>query len=446
MAPFNLERVKYTDYVSEPTISTVAIPGLVILPEEWEVWDAMGVPVTPPVERNLDEIVCYARRESNERLIQNDHEGKLLPCPARKVSVKDGTDCEDADFEVAWKEVEDCIHFDELGIESEEAAQIPEPQEEPGKIVIFLTMDAEAEKIRKRGGRRHKGHFMKRPMALAEVIEELKHPELRENALRCLSGHLTEKRGADMDFCRQAGYFLYHSSGTIAVLLQEIISAYDKYNRKDLKVRASKRLSNVLTLLQTIAAHEETRWPLVKAGIPNYLSPFIMATYTEEVYENIRCLSLSVINILCQLGMAILESIFQTSDGVLAICDVNESLLPRFFKVTGDLVSTLSQAHGLSPRLLFVIVRVYILLCQNRRALEILSDVLPRELQNSTFDDLKKEYPTFNHLIHQLLLFTGKAVYPMPRTPHTLMRSDAGPSVTRAPPGQSTVIPRRSLH
>ncbi|KAL3699604.1 hypothetical protein R1sor_017626 [Riccia sorocarpa] len=190
MAPFNLERVKYIDYVSAPTIRTVSIPGLVILPEEWEVWEAIGVPVTLPVERNLDEIVCYARRETSENRIQNDHEGKLLPCPARKVTVKDTTDCQDEDFEVAWAEVQDCIHFNELGIESEEAiAEIPEPQDESGKIVIFLTMD---EKTRKRGGRRHKGHFMKRPMALAEVIEELKHPELRENALRCLSGHLVE--------------------------------------------------------------------------------------------------------------------------------------------------------------------------------------------------------------------------------------------------------------
>ncbi|KAL3683156.1 hypothetical protein R1sor_001178 [Riccia sorocarpa] len=84
-----------------------------------------------------------------------------------------------------------------------------------------------------------------------------------------------------------------------------------------------------------------------RSGIPNYLSPFIMATYTEEVYENIRCLSLSVINILCQLGMAILESIFNTSDGVLAICDVNESLLPRLFKVS-KLALTVGQSQGRS--------------------------------------------------------------------------------------------------
>ncbi|KAL3688058.1 hypothetical protein R1sor_014367 [Riccia sorocarpa] len=501
MAPFDLERVKYSDYVLAPTSRTVRIPGLVILPEEWEVWDAVGIQVTPPVERNLDDIVCYARAETNERRIQN--EGKLLQGPARKVTtvVDDATDCEDEDFEVAWEGVEDIdrIRFNELGVESEEAnAQTPDPQDESGKIVTLLTsplvskrfavlligllltfVEADiSERTRKRGGRRHKGHFMKRPMALAEVIEELKHPELRENALRCLSGHLIEKREVDMDFYRQAGYFLYHSSGTVAVLLQEILSVYNTFNCKDLKVRASKRLSNVITLLQTIAANEETRWPLVKAGIPNYLRPFIMATYTEEVYENIRCLSLSVINILCQthetriiewaiesevipacifvletgselskvLGMAIMESIFHTSVGVSAVCDVNERLLPRFFKVSGDLVSTLSQVHGLSPRLLFVIVRVYILLCQNRRALEILSHVLPRVLQDSTFDDLRKEYPTFNYLIHQLLLFTGKAVHRMPRTPHLLKRSDAGPSVSPTPPaGQWNLMSRRSL-
>ncbi|KAL3699474.1 hypothetical protein R1sor_017496 [Riccia sorocarpa] len=90
--------------------------------------------------------------------------------------------------------VEDCIHINELGIESEEAnAQTQDPQDESGKIVIFLMSPLAKDLRRWRDLRQNEeGHFMKRPMALAEVIEELKHPDLRENALRCLSGHLIE--------------------------------------------------------------------------------------------------------------------------------------------------------------------------------------------------------------------------------------------------------------
>jgi hypothetical protein len=33
---------------------------------------------------------------------------------------------------------------------------------------------------------------MKKPMAISEVILELQDCDLRENALRCLSGHLIE--------------------------------------------------------------------------------------------------------------------------------------------------------------------------------------------------------------------------------------------------------------
>ncbi|KAL3701816.1 hypothetical protein R1sor_019838 [Riccia sorocarpa] len=72
MAPFNLVRVNYSDYVCPPTIYTEMIPNLVILPEEWEVWDAMGIRVTPPVVRNLDETVCYARQETGLRHTQSE--------------------------------------------------------------------------------------------------------------------------------------------------------------------------------------------------------------------------------------------------------------------------------------------------------------------------------------------------------------------------------------
>lgn len=49
-------------------------------------------------------------------------------------------------------------------------------------------------KPKRRGVRRHKSQFMKKPMAMSEIILELQDGEMRENALRCLSGHLIEVR------------------------------------------------------------------------------------------------------------------------------------------------------------------------------------------------------------------------------------------------------------
>lgn len=48
------------------------------------------------------------------------------------------------------------------------------------------------QKARKRGGRKHKAQWMKKPMALSEVILELYEENLRENALRCLSNYLDD--------------------------------------------------------------------------------------------------------------------------------------------------------------------------------------------------------------------------------------------------------------
>ncbi|KAL2650081.1 hypothetical protein R1flu_018209 [Riccia fluitans] len=192
MVPFSLERVHYSNYVWPPTFRTVTVPGLVILPDEWEVWDAMGIPVAPPLERILDDIVCYAIEEVSEsqRLINQIHnDGNLVQDQEFAVVDEDIEEEDDEDYDETWEEVPNFTLFGDLAIQSQEAhAENADsmPVDDPGKLYLNDL------KARKRGGRRHKGHFMKRPMAMSEVIDELQHPELRENALRCLSGHLIE--------------------------------------------------------------------------------------------------------------------------------------------------------------------------------------------------------------------------------------------------------------
>ncbi|KAJ7566476.1 hypothetical protein O6H91_02G104900 [Diphasiastrum complanatum] len=295
-------------------------------------------------------------------------------------------------------------------------------------------------KARKRGGKRHRSHWMKRPMAVSEVILELQDSLLRENALRCLSAHLIERREQDFEFYRNAGFFIYNSCGTVAILLQEILSVYPKLDTQELNIRGSKRLANVLTLLQSVASNEETRGLLVKAHIPNYLIPFILSEHTEEVYENVRAISLSVIGIVCQareaeviywalqsdivqvclhamqigselskvIAMYILEALLQNDHSLAAICDPACGLLTNIVEMCSNMVKVLAAVQDFSPRLLFHIIRCFILLSQHPVALDLLRERLPIQLQNSTFLDLAKEFPMLGQLLHQLLLNTGK--------------------------------------
>ena len=52
---------------------------------------------------------------------------------------------------------------------------------------------------------------------------------------------------------------LWHSFGTVAALLQEIINIYPAINPPHLTAHQSNRVCNALALLQCIASHPETR-------------------------------------------------------------------------------------------------------------------------------------------------------------------------------------------
>ncbi|XP_056409699.1 CCR4-NOT transcription complex subunit 9-like, partial [Hyla sarda] len=96
------------------------------------------------------------------------------------------------------------------------------------------------------------------PAALAQVdrekiyqwINELSSPESRENALL----ELSKKRESVPDLAPM----LWHSFGTIAALLQEIVNIYPSINPPTLTAHQSNRVCNALALLQCVASHPET--------------------------------------------------------------------------------------------------------------------------------------------------------------------------------------------
>jgi len=98
------------------------------------------------------------------------------------------------------------------------------------------------------------------------LVTELTNPDKRETALL----ELSKKREAVPDLAP----ILWHSFGTIACLLQEIVAIYPLLSPPKLKAPASNRVCNALALLQCVASHVETRSLFLNAHIPLYLYPF----------------------------------------------------------------------------------------------------------------------------------------------------------------------------
>lgn len=88
---------------------------------------------------------------------------------------------------------------------------------------------------------------------LSQLVHQLtdSSSSVRENALL----ELSKKREDFPDLAP----LLWHSFGTIAALLQEIISIYPALSPPTLSPTASNRVCNALALLQCVASHVETR-------------------------------------------------------------------------------------------------------------------------------------------------------------------------------------------
>ncbi|KAK8935759.1 hypothetical protein KSP39_PZI013289 [Platanthera zijinensis] len=138
-------------------------------------------------------------------------------------------------------------------------------------------------KSKKKGGRKHKVKWMRRPMVMPEAILEFLDEDLRENAIRYLSNFFIEKREVDPINYNRGGFLLYSLTGSLWSSTQEVVTFYRKMSEETLNVRSIKRLANVLTLFQCIAANNGTRQMFVNACIPDYLIPLIQFECTIGV-------------------------------------------------------------------------------------------------------------------------------------------------------------------
>lgn len=95
---------------------------------------------------------------------------------------------------------------------------------------------------------------------------------------------------------------LWHSFGTTAALLQEIINIYPSINPAVLTAHQSNRVCNALALLQCVASHPQTRTVFLQAHIPLFLYPFLHTTSKTRPFEYLRLTSLGVIGALVKVS------------------------------------------------------------------------------------------------------------------------------------------------
>ncbi|XP_041365888.1 CCR4-NOT transcription complex subunit 9 [Gigantopelta aegis] len=267
-------------------------------------------------------------------------------------------------------------------------------------------------------------------------INELTSPDTRENALL----ELSKKREVVPDLAPM----LWHSFGTIAALLQEIVNIYPAINPPNLTASQSNRVCNALALLQCVASHPETRSAFLQAHIPLFLYPFLHTVSKTRPFEYLRLTSLGVIGALVKtdeqevinfllnteiiplclrimesgselsktVATFILQKILLDETGLAYICQTYERF-SHVAMILGKMVLHLSKEP--SARLLKHVVRCYLRLSDNARAREALRQCLPDQLKDSTFAACLKDDNSTKRWLSQLQVNLEAPSVPDPR-------------------------------
>ncbi|EDV27164.1 uncharacterized protein TRIADDRAFT_50081 [Trichoplax adhaerens] len=259
------------------------------------------------------------------------------------------------------------------------------------------------------------------------LVQDLSNPassEARQEALLELS------KGRES--VQNLAPLIWHSFGTVAALVQEVVDIYPYVNPPTLTAAQSNRVCNALALLQCIASHPETRSLFLEAHIPLFLYPFLHTTTKSRPFEYLRLTSLGVIGALVKtddsdvtsfllsteivplclrimeigselsktVATFILQKILVDPIGLAYICHTYE----RFSHVA-MILSKMVSALGKEPsaRLLKHVVRCYLCLSENSRAKEALRQCLPEQLRDNTFAMFLKEDNSTKRWLSSLL-------------------------------------------
>lgn len=267
------------------------------------------------------------------------------------------------------------------------------------------------------------------------VLQLVSHDQ-REGALL----ELSKKRESFPDLAP----ILWHTVGTVAALLQEIVAIYPLLTPPTLTAHASNRVCNALALLQCVASHPDTRGLFLNAHVPLYLYPFLNTQSKSRPFEYLRLTSLGVIGALVKMDDAdvinfllqteiiplclrimeagselsktvatfIVQKILLDDVGLGYVCATAE----RFYAVStvlNNMVGMLVMSP--SVRLLKHIVRCYLRLSDNTRARDALRQALPTSLRDDTFSMALRDDMTVKKWLSQLLNTVGPPDQSLPQ-------------------------------
>jgi CCR4-NOT transcription complex subunit 9 len=263
---------------------------------------------------------------------------------------------------------------------------------------------------------------------ILQLVHNLKEVDHRDAALL----ELSKKR----ESVSNLALILWHTPGTVAVLLQEIIAVYPLLSPPALTGHASNRVCNALALLQCVASHPETRGPFLAAHLPLYLYPFLNTVSKTRPFEYLRLTSLGVIGALAKVddpevtsfllsteiiplclrimetgselsktvATFIVQKILLDDSGLNYVCQTAE----RFYAVSTVLANMVnSLIEQPSGRLLKHIIRCYLRLSDNPRAREALRQCLPQSLRDTTFAQLLNEDQSTRRWLASLIYALG---------------------------------------
>ena len=249
---------------------------------------------------------------------------------------------------------------------------------------------------------------------IIEWVNQIKDGKTRENAL----GELSRKRESFNDLA----LYIWYSTGTVSILLQEIIYTYQLLAPPKLNILTSNRACNVLALFQCVAAHQETRPAFLAAQIPIFLYPFLNTVNKTRPFEYLRLTALGVIGALVKVdnpdviafllsteiiplclrimergselsrtvATFIVQRILLDENGLKYICGTAE----RFYAISSVLANMMNSNP--SQRLIRHIIRAYARLADNQLVRSILKENIPPIMKDETFinnlDDSSKKW------------------------------------------------------
>ena len=254
---------------------------------------------------------------------------------------------------------------------------------------------------------------------VCSCIMSLKDPNKKYDSFKLLN----EQR----EYVPQLAQFLWYSTGTVSIMLQEIINIYPNLSPPTLTQSHSERICNVLGLFQCIALHEKTKPLFIKAGLHLYLYPLINKIIKQKPFEHLRVTSLGVIGalvkgedsetvqhligteliVLClrimkkgnllsrTVATFIVQKILMDESGLRYVSSTEERLL-ALMQILKDITDELARDPNCTndkevQRLLRHIVRCFLRLSENNNATQLIITYFPDCLRNTTASMITKD-------------------------------------------------------